>query len=99
MRFWGNRKKSAKSQNSTLSMEQLEDRAMMAAIPLVSGQPISFQDGDGTRVTVRLKGPGSGSLELTNGLLTGAAIDRITLTGTTGASKLKIVASGGSVKG
>ncbi len=99
MRLWGKRKKSQRGTGKSLSLEKLEDRAMMTAIPLVSGQAISFHDADGTLVTVRLKGPGEGALELANGLATGAAIETLTLTGTTGASKLKISTRGGSEKG
>jgi hypothetical protein len=100
MVFWRKRKQSAKKAAfSTLCMEKLEDRAMMAVIPIVSGQATTFHDADGTRVTVMLTGPGQGSLELTNGLLTDGAIDSLTLTGTTGESKLHIGSRGGSIRG
>ena len=99
MRFWGKRKKSDSSRSTTLSMEQLEDRALMAVIPIVSGQATTFEDADGTQVTVKLVGPGQGSLELVGGVLTGAAIDNLSLTGTSGETKLKIAADGGSISG
>ena len=102
MRFWSKRKKMLKpmkSHGAGLSMEKLEDRAMMAVIPLISGQTATFHDADGTQVKVKLAGPGQGSMELVGGVLTGAAIDNIVLTGTSGASRLKITTSGGSVAG
>jgi hypothetical protein len=99
MKFWAKRKKSVKSQAAALSLEKLEDRALMAVIPLLSGQLTTFQDADGTQVKVKLIGPGQGSLELTNGLLTGAAIDSLMLSDTTAASKLKITTRGGTVSG
>ena len=80
MKFWVSAKKTVKStkpQNAGLSMEKLEDRAMMAVIPLISGQATTFQDADGTQVKVKLDGPGQGSMELVGGVLTGAAIDNI----------------------
>ena len=99
MRFWSKRKKLVKSHSAGLSMEKLEDRAMMAVVPLISGQTTTFHDADGTQVKVKLAGPGQGSMELVGGVLTGAAIDNIVLNGTSGASKLKITTSGGSVAG
>ena len=70
---------------------------MMAVIPLISGQTTTFRDADGTQVKVKLDGPGQGSMELVGGVLTGAAIDNIVITGTSVASKLKITTSGGTV--
>lgn len=99
MRFWGKRKHSAKSTAATLSMEKLEDRAMMAVIPLASGQTATFYDSDGTEVNVKLAGPGQGTIELVGGVLNGAAIDTLSLTGTTAATKLKISTRGGTVAG
>ncbi len=95
MKFWGKRKRSSKSQPASLSMEKLEDRTLMAVIPLISGQATMFQDADGTQVKVKLIGPGSGSIELVGGVFSGAAIDTLSLTGTTGQSKLKISTRGG----
>ena len=99
MNFWRKRKKAPKFAGASLSLEKLEDRAMMAVIPIASGQTTTFQDADGTQVNVRLTGPGQGSLELVGGVLTGAAIDSLELTGTTGTSKLKISTRGGAVSG
>ncbi|MGD9633350.1 MAG: beta-1,3-glucanase family protein [Pirellulales bacterium] len=99
MKFWRKRKQSAKSTKSQLSLERLEGRAMMAVIPLASGQTATFYDSDGTEVKVKLSGPGQGSIELVGGVLSGAAIDTLSLTGTTGQSKLKISTRGGSVFG
>lgn len=99
MNWWGKRKRTANSKRTTLSIEPLEDRSMMAAIPLVSGQAVTFQDADGTHVKVKLVGPGSGSIELAGGVLTSADIDSITLNDTTGTSKLKISTRGGTIKG
>ena len=99
MKFWRSNGQTRKSQSVSLSMEKLEDRSLMAVIPLVSGQTATFQDADGTEVRVKLTGPGQGSLELENGVLTGAAIDSLSLTGTTGASKLKISTHGGTIYG
>ena len=100
MMFWRLRKKkSVNPRNTTLRMEKLENRELLTAIPIVSGLATSFYDDDGTRVTVRLSGPGEGTLELVNGELTGAAMDSLTLSGTTGESKLDITTRGGTVKG
>jgi len=99
MRFWRKRKQSAKSNPSQLSLERLEERAMMAVIPLASGETARFHDADGTEVKVKLLGPGQGTIELMGGVLTGAAIDTLSLTGTTGATTLKISTRGGSVAG
>ena len=99
MKFWRKRKQSIKSSKALLSMERLEDRAMMAAIPLASGQTATFHDADGTEVKVKLAGPGQGSIELVGGILTGAAIDTLSLTGTSGQTKLKISTRGGTVPG
>lgn len=99
MRWWGKRKRTASAKSTTLNIESLEDRNMMAAIPLVSGQAVTFHDADGTQVRVKLVGPGSGTIELDGGVLDGADIDSIVLNDTTGASKLKISTRGGAVKG
>jgi hypothetical protein len=99
MKWWGKRRRAATSKHSALTIEQLEERNLMAVIPLVSGQTARFQDADGTQVEVRLSGPGTGTLELENGGLTGAAIDSIVLNDTTGESKLRVSTRGGSVSG
>ena len=99
MKFWRSRKQVRKSQHAGLSIEKLESRELMAVIPIVSGQTATFQDADGTQVNVKLVGPGQGSIELTNGQITGAGIDSLQLTGTSAASKLKISTRGGSVSG
>ncbi|MDH3584317.1 MAG: hypothetical protein OER86_08895, partial [Phycisphaerae bacterium] len=54
-----------------------------------SSTPVIFVDGDGDRVTVTLRGAGSGQITRQGG-----AIDQILLTGTTDRSSLKIAASG-----
>jgi hypothetical protein len=99
MRFWPKRKQSSRQNKSQLGFERLENREMMAVIPLVSGEATTFRDADGTMVKVKLLGPGQGTIELVGGVLDGAAIDSLTLTGTTGQSKLKITTRGGSVAG
>jgi Beta-1,3-glucanase/Bacterial Ig-like domain (group 3) len=99
MMFWNQRKKLSPSKNASLTLERLEERAMMAVIPLASGQTAKFRDADGTEVKVKLVGPGQGSIELVGGVLTGAAIDTLTLTGTTGQTKLKINTRGGTIPG
>jgi hypothetical protein len=99
MKFWRTRKKTTISPGRSLGLEQLEDRAMLATLSLVSGQVTSFHDADGSQVSVKLVGPGQGTLELVGGVTTGAAIDSLSLTGTTGESKLKVSTRGGTVKG
>lgn len=94
MLFWGKRKKAARQKSSTLSVESLERREMMAVMAIASGETLSFRDGDGTSVRVQLSGPGQGTLDLTNGL-----IETLSLTGTSGESELKISTSGGSIPG
>lgn len=103
MRFWSRQtnKKSSLTRTSTLTLERLEDRQLLAAntIAFESGETVRFVDSDGTRVSVKLLGPGSGTLDLTNGQLTGGNIENLTLTGTTSASQLKITANGGRIGG
>ena len=101
MRFWRRRKKTTTSR-TTLQIESLEDRSLLnggSIIPLVSGETLRFLDADGSKVTVRLSGPGSGTLTLTNGATTGGDIERLTLSGTTGNTQLKITAKRGSIAG
>ncbi len=68
-------------------------------IRIVSGKTRLLRDGDGSLVRVLLSGPGSGFVTLTNGKLTGGAIDTISLSGTTGQSRLSISSVGGRVSG
>src|SRR5262245_12329675 len=101
MRFWRRRKKPAPSRGSHLSLEPLEDRRLLSVntITILSGQTTRFVDADGTRVSVLLTGPGSGTYDLANGQLTGDYIDNLMLKGTTGDSQLKITTRGGSIAG
>lgn len=99
MKFWRKRKQPAKSHKPQLCLERLEERAMMAVIPLASGETARFYDADGTEVKVKLLGPGSGTIELVGGVTSGASIDTLSLAGTTGATTLKISTRGGSVAG
>lgn len=66
--------------------------------PLLPGRTAVFEDADGSRVSVRLSDR-HGYFTLTNGGITGAAIDTIVLEQTTQRSSLAIISRGGSVAG
>ncbi len=92
-------------------MEGLESRQLLSTVarpiaprsqPVIllrAGQPRYFRDADGSLVGVVLRGPGTGSITLANGHRTGAAIETISLTGTTSQSRLIVTSHGGRVKG
>ncbi|WP_428304434.1 beta-1,3-glucanase family protein [Lacipirellula sp.] len=96
------RQRSANRHNPRFRFEPLERRDLMSGnqvISITSGTTYNFRDADGTKVAVKLMGPGSGQMTLTNGQLTGGSIDWMTLSGTTSTSQLKITASGGTDNG
>jgi Beta-1,3-glucanase len=101
MSFWNRHRKPSPPRSSTLGLEKLEDRMLLSgnSIAIESGRTVRFVDSDGTRVAVRLIGPGQGTLELTNGQVTGGDIENLTLQGTTDRSQLRITARGGSIGG
>ena len=83
-------------------IESLEPRLVLtpvATISIVSGQVISLSDSDGSVIKVKLTGPGSGELTLTNGETTGGSINQLILSDTTSESKLRITSRGGSIAG
>ena len=99
MSVWSKRQNLPNPQGARLRFERLERREMMSAnhvFTLTSGNTVRFTDDDGTKVSVKLIGPGSGSFELTNGAANGGSIAAMTVNGTTSASQLKITAAGGS---
>ncbi len=83
-------------------IEGLEPRLVLTpavTIPIVSGEVASFVDSDGSVVKVKLIGPGSGELILTNGEATGGSMDELVLTDTASQSRLRITSRGGTVSG
>ncbi len=88
-------------QTSLGSLEHLEPRVLLSAIstlPLDNfHRAATFVDGDGTRVLVTMRGPGSGSITLDDN--NPAGIDRLELTGTTGQTSLTIHTFGGEIPG
>lgn len=96
MSKWKRRHSRPNPAGPRFGFERLESRDMLSSIPIVSGQTFTFQDGDGTTVKVKLTGPGSGALTLSNGQATGGSISYMTIQDTTAASVLSIIASGGA---
>ncbi|WP_437203131.1 beta-1,3-glucanase family protein [Planctomicrobium sp. SH664] len=77
--------------------EIFESRILLAAgtqLPLVSGQTTTFTDADGSRVSLRLRGPGSGTVTIHEGMM-----ESLELHDTTSRSSLTIVSRGGRVAG
>jgi hypothetical protein len=100
MSAWGKRQNRSNPYGARLGFESLERREMLSAdyvFTLTGGGPSAkFTDADGTKVTVKLMGNGSGAFTLTNGSNTGAPIANMTITGTDSTSQLKITAAGGA---
>ncbi|SFI15061.1 beta-1,3-glucanase family protein [Planctomicrobium piriforme] len=88
---------------ASTALERFEPRHLLSggiSGSVSRGRRATFFDADGTRVTVILRGPGTGALTpaALNGSSTGL-LDSLVLTGTTSRSSLTIRTRGGSVAG